>query len=154
MNDIRKILCPIAGTEESGFVSKAAATLARKFGAKLTLLNVIPHNIVDFLRPFGSLVSEDILPEKIEAQLEQQSQEILEAAKKRVGDDLEVETLTVIGHPGDVICYTADKGDYDLIVIGNKTTGPVKRVILGSVSDYVVHHSERAVLIARCGEPG
>lgn len=151
MKEIRKILCPIAGTEESSFVVESAVTLARKFEAKLTLLNVVPHSIVDFLKPFGSLVTEDVLPEKLESHLEQHSKDVLAKAKEQAGG-LDVDLLTVIGHPGDVICYTADKEDFDLIVVGNRTTSAVKRVILGSVSDYVVHHTRRPVYIARCGE--
>ena len=43
--------------------------------------------------------------------------------------------------PGEVICKLAEDESADLIVIGSRGIGTLRRTILGSVSDYCVHHA-------------
>jgi nucleotide-binding universal stress UspA family protein len=45
----------------------------------------------------------------------------------------------------------AEELQTDLIVMGSRGLGPVKRVVLGSVSEGVVHHATRPVLVLRGG---
>ena len=47
-----------------------------------------------------------------------------------------------IGHPGEVIVNNADKHKASMIVMGTRGFGLIRRTVLGSVSDYVVHHSK------------
>lgn len=42
---------------------------------------------------------------------------------------------------GAAIIAEAEKNSADLIVVGTRGLGGIKRTVLGSVSDYVVHHS-------------
>ena len=51
--------------------------------------------------------------------------------------------------PGELVCRTAEaqKGDY--IVMGTRGLGKLRRTIMGSVSDYVVHHSTCPVVVCR-----
>lgn len=37
----------------------------------------------------------------------------------------------------------------DLVIIGSRGLGPIKKMIMGSVSDYIVHNCECPVLVAR-----
>ena len=53
-----------------------------------------------------------------------------------------------IGHPGVQLLKEAEGGHFDLIVVGSRGLGPVRRTLLGSVSDQVVRHA-RATLVAR-----
>jgi nucleotide-binding universal stress UspA family protein len=151
MLNVRKILCPLAGTEESPFVIDTAVTLARKFQAQLTVLNVIPLSVVDMMRPYGSMVTEDVLPKQVEERLEVHSQAVLAKAREQL-DGYEAELTSIIGHPGEAICHIASEGGYDLIVIGNRAQNALQRLFLGSVSDYVVHNGSCPVMIARCRE--
>ena len=49
--------------------------------------------------------------------------------------------------PGEVICKLAEDESADLIVIGSRGIGTLRRTILGSVSDYCVHHAHIPVLV-------
>ena len=49
--------------------------------------------------------------------------------------------------PGEVICKLAEDESADLIVIGSRGIGTLRRTILGSVSDYCVHHAHTPVLV-------
>ena len=39
--------------------------------------------------------------------------------------------------------------DFSLIVMGTRGQGTIRRTILGSVSDYVIHHAHCPVLVVR-----
>ena len=46
-----------------------------------------------------------------------------------------------------MICKRAKEQNVDLIVMGTRGLGAIRRTILGSVSDYVLHHSECPVSV-------
>lgn len=71
---------------------------------------------------------------------------VKEIAKKK---NIEVETHFEQGHAGDTIISTAQKLNADLIVMGSHGKSNVDRLLLGSVSSFVVEHSVVSVLVVR-----
>lgn len=55
---------------------------------------------------------------------------------------------SMLGHPASCLLEEADKGGYGLVVVGSRGQGPVRRALLGSVSDKLARHT-RAVLVGR-----
>ena len=53
------------------------------------------------------------------------------------------------GSPGEVIVRVAEDENADIIVIGTRGLGVVRRTLLGSVSDYVLHHAHVPVIVTR-----
>ncbi|MFC7061696.1 universal stress protein [Halobacillus seohaensis] len=53
------------------------------------------------------------------------------------------------GNSGSMICKYADNNDIDLIIIGNRGLGNVKKFLLGSVSKTVVQHAKCPVLVIK-----
>lgn len=53
------------------------------------------------------------------------------------------------GKPGEVICRVAEEEGAEMIVMGTRGLGRFHRTLVGSVSDYVVHHAPCPVLIYR-----
>ena len=51
--------------------------------------------------------------------------------------------------PGHTLCSVAESEKADLIVMGTRGMGTIRRTIMGSVSDYVVHHAKCPVLVCR-----
>ena len=51
--------------------------------------------------------------------------------------------------PGPFICMTAKKEGATYVVMGTRGLGKLKRTVMGSVSDHVVHHSECPVFVYR-----
>uniref|UniRef100_H2YBW7 UspA domain-containing protein n=1 Tax=Ciona savignyi TaxID=51511 RepID=H2YBW7_CIOSA len=49
--------------------------------------------------------------------------------------------------PGEAIVKIATDENCDVIVMGSRGLGAVRRTILGSVSDYVIHHAKIPVII-------
>ena len=53
------------------------------------------------------------------------------------------------GKPGEVICKIAEEENAKLIITGTRGLGKIRRTFLGSVSDYIIHHSHVPVLVTR-----
>jgi nucleotide-binding universal stress UspA family protein len=63
---------------------------------------------------------------------------------------MECEGIAVEGQAADVLLQEAQ--DADLLVVGNRGRGGFASLLLGSVSQQVVHHASCPVIIVR--EPG
>ena len=53
------------------------------------------------------------------------------------------------GKPGERLCQVAFDEGAEMIVVGTRGHGKLRRTILGSVSDYVVHHAHCPVVTVR-----
>ncbi|XP_055815232.1 universal stress protein A-like protein [Solanum dulcamara] len=62
---------------------------------------------------------------------------------------VKVETLILDGDPKDKICQAAHELHVDLLVVGSRGLGKIKRAFLGSVSDYCAHHVHCPILIVK-----
>jgi len=90
--------------------------------------------------------------ELIKKHLKEEAEEIIERAAKIFMDKgLTVKTEVVIGpqSPADVICETAEKGKYNLVILGSRGLRGIKEAFLGSVSNKVAHHAGINVLIVK-----
>ena len=85
--------------------------------------------------------------------------EIREEAEKRLDEAVkQVEqvggTVTQshlrMGDPAEeIIKFCEEQGGFGLIVMGSRGLGPIKRRLIGSVSESVVRHAQCPVLVAR-----
>jgi len=75
---------------------------------------------------------------------------LLAAAAARFPDArLPIERLVTEGDPAQEIVRRAGERDVDLVVLGARGLGTLGRLLLGSVSETVLHHAGRPVLIVR-----
>lgn len=81
---------------------------------------------------------------------------VAEAAEKvrdqPEGDQITISTDVLFGSPDSRIVETAEEWQADLIVIGSHGYNRWERLLLGSVSDSVVHHAPCSVLVVRTAE--
>lgn len=140
---IRHILVAIDGSEGSKKAARFAHDLAQQTNARLTLLFVLePPQVV----PFGPL-------DAFAVAAPPRSPEELERVRKlldQIAADLQnqqAQKIVEIGRPADTICDQASKLGADLVVVGARGLGPGGRLVLGSVSDRVVHHAGRPVTV-------
>ena len=55
----------------------------------------------------------------------------------------------MFGHEAKEVINFAQKGKFDLIVIGARGRGTIKQMLLGSVSTAIVHSSQIPVLVIK-----
>ena len=72
----------------------------------------------------------------------------LEHAKTMV-PNAKITTKLLIGSPGNEIILEAERGGFDLIVIGSRGLSSIKELFLGSVSHQVVNESKVPVLVVK-----
>lgn len=150
MLEVKNILCPIAGTEESHQVLDVAASIAAKFGSKLTVYYIAPIKTMDLLRPSVPLVSDDMFPDQVRQRLEEHSETVLAEAREFLSNrELTVDYQAQIGRAATLICSLAAEGKHDLVVLGCRKHSLIEGLLLGSVSTYVVHNCPCPVLVVR-----
>ena len=62
-----------------------------------------------------------------------------------VAPSVECEAVVLNGQPAEALLGASE--DADLVVVGSRGLGGFKRLMLGSVSDQVVHHAVCPVLV-------
>ena len=118
-----------------------AADIALRFGAKLTLLHVVPKLV---LPPdvYGLTIAE------VEKEHRAYADRLLERAVASLEEpSLEVNVSVLYGSPAEAIAEEAAASDVDMLVVGSRGHGAVARMFLGSVSDRIVHISPKPVLV-------
>jgi len=143
----KKILVPIDGSQNSDRAAKVAVELAKITGAKLTFIHIIepPYKYTAITGEAPLTLSEALLEH-----MEKNADNLLAEHKKIYEDSgVAINTIREYGHVADIICSRANDDNYDLIVIGSRGLGTVKRYLLGSTSDRVSHHAKCSVLIVK-----
>jgi nucleotide-binding universal stress UspA family protein len=70
-------------------------------------------------------------------------------AARHASAGVDIETVVATGDPSSALVEQAEKGKYDLVVVGNKGMTGASRFFLGSVPNKVSHHIPTALLIVR-----
>jgi nucleotide-binding universal stress UspA family protein len=82
------------------------------------------------------------------------SLEILQAFAAQANDTgVKVEIVQCVGAPGRTICEVAADWGADLIAIGRRGHSGIGELLLGSVSNYVLHHTPCSVLTVQGSMP-
>jgi nucleotide-binding universal stress UspA family protein len=75
---------------------------------------------------------------------------ILQDGEQRISvTGVQVEKMLVEGHTVQEIVRAANEGNFDLIVIGARGISHIREMLLGSVTDGVIHHAHCAVLVIK-----
>jgi nucleotide-binding universal stress UspA family protein len=152
-----KILAAIDGTETSHDVFKTALDIAKADRANLVLLHVLSfeeQNSVSIPIPTGLEYFKAVDNKTLEIYrerwqtYEQQSLDLLKSlAERATAAGVITEFQQVAGSPGRQICEFAESADVDLIVMGHRGISGVNELLVGSVSNYVLHRAPCSVLM-------
>ncbi|TWH46265.1 universal stress protein [Sporomusa sp. KB1] len=143
----KKILVPIDGSNRALLAAKYARILAEKFDSSVTLIHIIQNP--------AYIMPDTIIPSLLLKDLEASGKRILDKALEVFDDfDGRVNTLVEYGHPGIRIVDVTEERDYSLIVMGRRGLSDVKGLLLGSVSNHVLHHASCPTLIIKSNDEG
>ncbi|WP_291766372.1 universal stress protein [Caldivirga sp. UBA161] len=139
-----KILVATDGSQYSDKALETAIGLAKAFNSSLYIIHVVEEDKVAMAAstmPIMVNVIEDMV--KI-------GNEILNKAKAKASEaGVNAEVILARGNAADKILENADKLNVDLIVVGSRGLRGLARFLLGSVSEKVVRHSGKPVLVVK-----
>lgn len=140
-----RILVAVDGSDESFHALRALGHLTR--AEKLIVLNAL--DVPRLAYPMGG---EPRVLEDFSLSIQEVMREDSERLLNRIASLLPMNTGPVskqseTGTPAEVILAAAGKEKADLIVLGSRGLGPVKELLLGSVSHRVVTHASCPTLV-------
>ncbi len=139
----QSILAAIDGSQKSEAALDIAIGEAKVHGAALHVVYVIETGL------FSSMPM-DNTREVIYGLLEKQGKEAeLAAAKKAEGQGIRITTHLREGHAGNEILRLARELSVDLVVVGSHGRSNLDRILLGSVSSFVVGHGSATTMVVR-----
>lgn len=153
-----KILVAIDRSPVGKQVFVEALSLAKAVGASLVLLNVLSleeeesPNMPVLMEPNGfypggiSSSVVEIYQELWQSYADRGVQLLRSLAEDAIKAEVPTEILQSVGSPGSTICELAQTLDADLIVMGRRQHSRLNELLLGSASNYVLHHAPCSVL--------
>jgi nucleotide-binding universal stress UspA family protein len=137
------ILVALDGSEVSERALIRAADEAKLWNAKLHAVYVVETGL------FSSLPLDNTV-EIMYRVLEKEGDAVLERAKKH-GADMGIRIITHMkqGHAGSEIVALAEQEKADLVIVGSHGKSNTDRLLIGSVSTFVVTHSKATTMVVR-----
>ena len=147
---IHKILIAIDDSTHAEHAAEYGFDIARKFDAAVGLVNIVePAMINTTSDPIMGMTSLGVGIDEMELMdiQKNQSENIVDRTIKKFAADMPVTHFTEYGTTADGIIKCSKEFKADLIVIGTHSRTGIDRLLMGSVSEHVVRHSEVPVLV-------
>ena len=145
---LTRILLATNGSEDAALAGRAAADLSDKTVADLHVVHVWTDVVPPPAYPGLSLDNYSHLAKEEAMRLLRR-----EAWNARIAGGRVAGQHLREGQPAEEIIAISEELDADLVVVGSRRAGRVKRLITGSVSEGVVHRATCPVLVV-CGGEG
>jgi nucleotide-binding universal stress UspA family protein len=145
-----KILLATDGSREAKLAFSSAADLSEKTGSELHIVYVGHLPLVSYESPGATTLDPDLsgrMQEGAEQEARTMLDELVQREGKTGGEIAELHAR--LGRPDAQIVGLADELGAGLIVLGSRGLGPLRRALVGSVSDSVVRHAHCPVLVVR-----
>lgn len=142
----KRILLATDGSECAETAGRVAVDLATRSGAELDVVHAFEFVPV---REYAGVA----LRLRSPAEFAKHAQRILDEHVGRIHDmgGVVADSHLCMGSPVDQILCQAEETDADLVVVGRRGLGGVKRLLMGSVSEGIVHNARCPVLVV-CGD--
>ncbi|MDI1495295.1 MAG: universal stress protein [Cenarchaeum symbiont of Oopsacas minuta] len=137
----KKILVPIDDSKNSWRSIDHAIVFAKETGAKITILYVVPTIQESEFRSSG-----------IDKRAMKMATNVVERVKAYAArKGIVFKTRVDHGHVGYCIIKHAHskKHNFDLLIIGSRGKGRIRKMIFGSTSNYVISESRLPVLVVK-----
>ena len=147
---LRKVVIAVDGSADALAAVRFVASLPLDPLLGVRLVGVVerpyvPRSSPGLVAPAMRAAVDEIVAER-RADLERALAAVEKEFEGRVGA---VERVVTVGRPADEILGQASDPDVDLVVVGARGLGAVKRLVLGSVSERVLHDAECPVLVVK-----
>ena len=147
---MRGILIGIDGSDHAAVAAAFVARLPLDPAAVVRLVGVVQPPTVPGTTPrFVQSLVRDAIAQIVKEHTVSLERAMAKAAAPLEGVVKKVEHQVLVGHVVDTLLSTAVKNDASLVVVGARGVGTLQRLLLGSVSESVLRHADRPVLIVR-----
>jgi nucleotide-binding universal stress UspA family protein len=152
-----KILVPLDGSEHSLRALDVAIQIAKKFSGKITLIHVYsvtPGPVImpepGTMSPSGFPVMAPVEISSVVDAVRKAGDRILEDGERKAkAEGIEVEKKLLEGHTVQEIVRMTREERFELIVVGARGISHIRELLLGSVTDGVIHHASAPVLVVK-----
>ncbi|KAI9204035.1 uncharacterized protein BJ171DRAFT_558772 [Polychytrium aggregatum] len=145
----RVVVVAIDGSDRSQqAVDWAIDNILRAAQDSVVLINVRPLAVqLGYPTALGDFGAEY---QSIEDANREASHELIrKTAKKFVEKDIPIRGIALRGDAREELVAKIDELKAQLVIIGSRGLNTVSRALIGSVSDYVVHHSSAPVIVTK-----
>ncbi len=137
-----RILVPVDGSKTAQRTIAALVTARDRFSGPLTLLHVVD------LERLAYRMIPDFQLEMIREHARKSGETLIDGHAKTLRQaGLQVETRLEFGYPREAIRRIANEEDFGLVIIGRRGMGEIRDVLFGTVSNYLLHHVHKPVLL-------
>ena len=148
-----KILVCMDGSESSQKALEEASVIAQGCNVvELAIIHVHDPSLGATLPYYESITAEQMKNfQNMMAEQKKEREKILSQASKFL-EEKNIKTRTILkeGHPSHTIVNVAKEEGFDMIVIGSRGLGGLRKFFLGSVSNAVVQETENcSVLVVK-----
>ena len=154
----KKILVAIDRSPQADVVFEQALEQAKTEEASLMLFHCLPSDLQ------GSSLYADVygvglvnysqeLQEQLRKEREEARDLLARYCETSTAQGIPTEWDVKVGDAGKAIAELANSWDADLVVLGRRGHRGLTEIVLGSVSNYVVHHAPCSVLIVQGIKP-
>jgi nucleotide-binding universal stress UspA family protein len=143
---LKRVLLAFDGSPGSQAALEQAIAIAVDNRALLTIAAVVVEP--KMCTGFGPAVV-PYTRESMRRDIEREMQRHLAAARDEVPATVSVTTRLLHGNPAKALAALADAGDYDLVVVGPRRCGRLRRLLGGSVTHSLLSRVNTSVLAVR-----
>ena len=143
---MKKVLIALDYDPTAQKVAETGFSMAKAMNAEITLLHVVsdpayyvPRNYETIMGFTGFIDSGPVQLDNL-AEIKKSAQKFLDKTKRHLGDET-IETLIRKGDFADSILHAAKDLHADMIVLGSHSQKWLENIVMGSVTEKVLHHT-------------
>jgi nucleotide-binding universal stress UspA family protein len=140
----RDVLVAVDGSPHSERALAEAIDIARQNDGSVTLVTVVPELTTWAL---GGGFTPTVDYQSLRDDLDREYRQMLDDAKAKVPPEVRSNAVLLEGRPGRAIVDQVRSGGHDLVAMGSRGRGELRSMVLGSVSEEVLHASPVPVLV-------
>ena len=143
---MKKILIALDYDPSAQKVAEIGFSLSENQREEITLLHVTGEptyyasSVYDPIMGFGGYANVDLLQPDIINELKNTSLDFLEKSKHHLGDDT-IKIMVKEGSIAESILDAAKELNADIIVMGSHSRRWLENILMGSITEYVLHHT-------------
>lgn len=156
--EYQKILIAVDYLPVTEEIFKQGVAIAKKYNSQLMIFHCVYGKIPgthEFINTanfsiYDGIFSNDIvmLSEQImEEAMAEMNKWLKSLADQALAQGICAEFQYQTGFPGERICHQAQEWGADLIILGRRGMRGLSELLLGSVSNYVLHHAPCSILV-------